>query len=126
VTKSLDLQQGEVSPAVRAVEPVAGWPPYMTVPDFLASHLWPSSRSTLFLALREGKFHSFLLVDGKTRAKSRVIDVRSALQYLARLSEAAKGQGKSPLAGTSHQKISAKPVRTNRAKNRIVPKSAKH
>lgn len=126
VTNLLDLRP-EVPPAVAAIEPVVGWPPYMTVNDFLASHLWPASRATLFIALREGKFHSFLILDGKTRAKSRVIDVRSALRYLANLSEAAKLQGISPVAGPISEKITkpvqAKPAQTKKQIKRPVAKS---
>src|SRR5260221_2244992 len=120
----------EVSPTVPAVEPVTGWPPYLAAKDFLASHLWPSSRATLFIALKERKFHSFLLVDGKTRAKSRIIDVRSALQYLAKLSEAAKGQGTSPLdepiSGKITRPVQANPAEPKKQIKRPVTKSAKH
>jgi len=76
----------------------------MTTGDFVASGLWPSSRATLFIALKEGKFHSFLITDGKTRAKSRIIDVRSALAYLASLSEAAKGAPPKPVHGAAKTK----------------------
>ena len=108
VTKLSDPLQREAPPA--NINSFSGWPPYMTVNGFLASKLWPSSRATLFIAMREQKFHSFLIVDGKTRAKSRIIDVQSALRYLRTLSEAAKGQNTKPGAEqTGGPKVAIRP-----------------
>src|SRR5260221_4610076 len=93
VTRLLDLR--EVSPTVPAVEPVTGWPPYLAAKDFFASPLWPSWRATLFIALKERTIQYFPLLDCKTRAKSRIIDGRSAPQSVGKLIEFTNGPGTS-------------------------------
>jgi hypothetical protein len=70
------------------VSPFGGFPPYMQPDDFLKSGLWPLGRTLLFLAMKERKFHNFLMLD-LTRKGVRVIDVQSALAYLKSLSDQA-------------------------------------
>ncbi len=68
---------------------ISPWPPYMQPNDFVASGLWPLGRTLLFVAMKERKFHNFLMVSGLTKQGVRVIDVQSALAYLKSLSDKA-------------------------------------
>jgi hypothetical protein len=65
-----------------------GFPPYMQPEAFLTSGLWPLGRTLLFQAMRERKFHNFLMMD-LTKQGVRVIDVQSALSYIKTLSDQA-------------------------------------
>jgi hypothetical protein len=65
------------------------WPPYMQPEPFLASGLWPLGRTLLFVAMRERRFHNFLMMDGLTKQGVRIIDTQSALNYLRALSDKA-------------------------------------
>lgn len=56
---------------------------------FLASGLWPLGRTLLFVAMRERRFHNFLMMDGLTKQGVRIIDTQSALNYLRALSDKA-------------------------------------
>jgi hypothetical protein len=72
----------------KATTPFGGFPPYMQPDAFLASGLWPLGRTLLFQAMKERKFHNFLMMD-LTKQGVRVIDVQSALTYLKSLSDQA-------------------------------------
>lgn len=74
--------------APKATTPFGGFPPYMQPEAFLTSGLWPLGRTLLFLAMKERKFHNFLMMD-LTKQGVRVIDVQSALNYLKNLSDQA-------------------------------------
>lgn len=74
--------------ALKATTPFGGFPPYMQPEPFLASGLWPLGRTLLFQAMKERKFHNFLMMD-LTKQGVRVIDVQSALNYLKSLSDQA-------------------------------------
>jgi len=79
----------ELSRKARDLTPYGVIPPFMRIKTFL-EFLWPLSRTSLFAALRQKKFHSFILRDGLSSGGIRLIDTADAVSYLASLSEAAK------------------------------------
>src|SRR5215469_8176773 len=66
-------------------------PPYMRVKPFL--RFWPMSRTWLFEAIKRKRFKSFVVKDGITKQGLRIIDVKSALDYLQTLSDEAAREG---------------------------------
>lgn len=82
--------------------------------DFLASRLWPLGRTLLFLAMKERKFHNFLMMD-LTKKGIRVIDVQSALAYLKSLSDKAAADPE-PAVTEMRMEEEAKKERTKRAR----------